>query len=765
MQNVTQSNTATSTHALQNTEKEINIVFASDKNFLPYTAVTIASLLKNYKSTHQLEIYILTDKKLESEDEKKFIDLKKIHAFNLHTIEVDASQFKNIKTTPGISIATYYRLLMHDILPKRIEKVIYLDGDLAITDSISKLWEIDIEDAIFAGVEDSISKIYSKKFGLPEDAPHINAGVMLINLKKIREINFLERINEYIAANKYKISLGDQQIINVVFNSHIKYINLKWNVHGSYFDKHWAKNNVGINNKQSLRDYRDAVKNPSIIHYTYKRKPWISREHPLSSTWESYAKMTQYWADIEKSLSTQKIETKPNEAKHKIQHTYSEAKTKNRGAKKFYTKLLGYIKSVKNLRRTRLNMERLEDSFHRLAVDLVKNINNTKTLSKSMESIKHASERKIVPYDYLQSASHIAIMHLQNEARKTPKQSIKEFLSNIPENSYIFTNAEPRDIDGGFHDNIKTIFRSQNIGRNIDPSQAQLIIMLVNRIRNENWWKCINYASHYGKRIIFAETSFFGAFANYFDNKFNGPAAQSFGYILDDLSYYYDARQPSRLEDHLNSSESILTPQQKKRAENAIDAIIKNKITKYNAYVKQEINLEIDDDCIIIIDQKPNDASIEFASATPKTFELMISAAISENPNSTIYFKKHPDNISVREIASTNKRLKILDENVDIVSLLEKCRKVYTVSSQVGFEAILRGIQVETFGIPFYAGWGLTNDRQAINRRQRRITKEELFYASCIEFSVYINPFTGKAIELEDIIPLINEMRSKFAGA
>src|SRR3546814_12144721 len=84
--------------------------------------------------------------------------------------------------------------------------------------------------------------------------------------------------------------------------------------------------------------------------------------------------------------------------------------------------------------------------------------------------------------------------------------------------------------------------------------------------------------------------------------------------------------------------------------------------------------------------------------------------------------------------------------------ILNQCAKVYVVSSQVGFEAILRGKQVEVFGMPFYAGWGLTNDRQDIPRSQRHLSVEELFHAAFIRHSIYTNPEPSQLVEMEEAL-------------
>src|SRR3546814_10446209 len=84
-------------------------------------------------------------------------------------------------------------------------------------------------------------------------------------------------------SNRYTITLGDQQILNAAFYQRIKYLPVDWNVHGSMFDKNWRAKNLGISNRLEKEDVERAVRDPAIIHYTYKRKPWLAPDHPRRS--------------------------------------------------------------------------------------------------------------------------------------------------------------------------------------------------------------------------------------------------------------------------------------------------------------------------------------------------------------------------------------------------------------------------------------------------------------------------------------------------
>jgi capsule polysaccharide export protein KpsC/LpsZ len=106
----------------------------------------------------------------------------------------------------------------------------------------------------------------------------------------------------------------------------------------------------------------------------------------------------------------------------------------------------------------------------------------------------------------------------------------------------------------------------------------------------------------------------------------------------------------------------------------------------------------------------------------------------------------------------------VLPDDVNIDSIIDKCGTIYTVSSQVGFEGLLRGKKVITFGMPFYSGWGLTEDRFPPPRRSVTRSVEDLFHVACIQLSLYVDGRTGKHIELENAIDMVLEMRAECAA-
>lgn len=245
------------------------------------------------------------------------------------------------------------------------------------------------------------------------------------------------------------------------------------------------------------------------------------------------------------------------------------------------------------------------------------------------------------------------------------------------------------------------------------------------------------------------------------------------GFILDDLTCYYDGTKASRIERVINS-DLELTQEQKARSKECIEKIIKNKVTKYNhqPMVIPKIGRE-GVEKVLVIDQSYGDYSIIKGCANDQTFEDMLGAAIKENPEADIIIKTHPDTIGKMSIRPKCYYANIenydnydnvykLTDPINPISLIESVDKVYVCTSQFGFEALMCGKEVHTFGMPFYAGWGLTVDAQKCNRRVQKRTLEELFYISYIMFSCYYNFETKKEFEIEDAIDLLIKYRDLY---
>lgn len=147
-------------------------------------------------------------------------------------------------------------------------------------------------------------------------------------------------------------------------------------------------------------------------------------------------------------------------------------------------------------------------------------------------------------------------------------------------------------------------------------------------------------------------------------------------------------------------------------------------------------------------------------------FEKMLSDAIRENKNSEILFKIHPDTLETKAAIKISKELldqvTILSNPINPIALIQQIDVIYVATSQMGFEGLLCGKEVHTYGMPFYAGWGLTIDKMHCNRRLRKLTLDELFYITYIKYTHYINHFTGNEDSLENTLKYLVNLKKQL---
>jgi capsule polysaccharide export protein KpsC/LpsZ len=244
-----------------------------------------------------------------------------------------------------------------------------------------------------------------------------------------------------------------------------------------------------------------------------------------------------------------------------------------------------------------------------------------------------------------------------------------------------------------------------------------------------------------------------------FVSQLNGSTPCS--WIIDDMAFYYDANVPSRIEQFLNSDACKLTPEKLERAQNIISLLRKEKITKYNNQpIYTPKCLQEPGKKILVADQSMRDASIQRGMASEKTFSDMLAAALDENPDAKVFIKIHPDSIykgrgSYYAHIRENNRIHKIVEPVNPWCVLEAVDKVYVATSQIGLEALMCEKETHCFGMPIYAGWGLTRDRLKCERRVVHLDLVELVYGVYVHFTFYTVKDAGNTCEIKYIISLM----------
>ena len=236
------------------------------------------------------------------------------------------------------------------------------------------------------------------------------------------------------------------------------------------------------------------------------------------------------------------------------------------------------------------------------------------------------------------------------------------------------------------------------------------------------------------------------------------------GLILDAKGLYFDAGQPSELEEMLQSGD-LSDPALLARAAAGIAFLRERKLSKYNAWGADDLP---EPGFVLVIDQTRGDASIRYGGAGEADFAAMLAAARAEHPDRRIVIRTHPEVAAHHKQghfseADGDPRTELLRSNVNPWDLLERAAAVYVVTSQMGFEAIMAGHRPVVFGQPYYAGWGLSDDRKPLTRRTRRRSPEEVFAAAMLLYPTWIDPCRDRLCTFEEAAGQLAEEASAWA--
>jgi len=227
--------------------------------------------------------------------------------------------------------------------------------------------------------------------------------------------------------------------------------------------------------------------------------------------------------------------------------------------------------------------------------------------------------------------------------------------------------------------------------------------------------------------------------------------------IVDHLGIYYDASQPSHLEGLFQAAD--FTSDELQRARQAMERLRQLRLSKYNHAPDHPLPSS-DRPRVLVVDQTAGDASIAGGMANAGDFARMLERALAEHPEAEVLVKVHPDVVAGKKRghlgdAERHPRCRVIGEDLNPWALLDAVDCVHVVTSQLGFEALIAGKRVVCHGVPFYAGWGLTDDRRDVPRRGVSRSLEQLFAAAYLRYTRYANPYTGEASTLEATIDLI----------
>lgn len=271
--------------------KKMNLCLAANNNYAMQTGVTVVSFLENHKES-KITVYII-ENDFDSDNITKFSELS--NKYNAEILMINPSNvldrieklsfMQNISKNgedyaKKVGAAAYSRLFITELLPKHVDRVLYVDSDIIVHSNLENIYNMKINKGI-AAVIDVWPAVYNEKIGLHKEDIYYSAGVQLIDLKYMREHKCQEKIWDYMNVMNRQYRLFDQDIMNILFHDTITRMPLECNL-------------MGVNRLYSIRqikelsqknettfyteeEQKEALKNPKIFHFAgdFFGKPWV----------------------------------------------------------------------------------------------------------------------------------------------------------------------------------------------------------------------------------------------------------------------------------------------------------------------------------------------------------------------------------------------------------------------------------------------------------------------------------------------------------
>ena len=274
----------------------MDIVLTFDDNYSCHACATIASVCKNNKGKHVF--HVLSDG-IGDKNKKRITELVTSQNSEVFYYLLDKSRFENFPIGKGtantyVSLATYYRLFIPELLPVDVKKVLYLDCDVIVNGCLEDLWNLSFDktnECIYA-VEEfrNLAMDGSRRLNYPSSYSYFNAGVLLINLKELRKLHSVDKAIAFIRT--HEIKFHDQDVLNGLLYKYKCFLPLKYNLLDSFLIKNATF-------PQRYKDQYDDIKHPVIIHYSGPIKPWNKEcNNPYKDIYWVYADATP-WKGIE----------------------------------------------------------------------------------------------------------------------------------------------------------------------------------------------------------------------------------------------------------------------------------------------------------------------------------------------------------------------------------------------------------------------------------------------------------------------------------
>ena len=250
----------------------MNILVSLNRGYIKQLKIMLFSLSKQH-SNADITVYIMHN----SLTKQDFSDIEKISS-RIKAVSVDIPKdfLSEAQTSSRYPTEMYYRIFAAALLPTSVDKILYLDPDLIIINPINELYDMQLGEKLFAAASHIQTKgglnIFNRiRLSMPKESSYINSGVMLMNIKRLREVQDPKEVFEFLDKHNKTLMLPDQDILNAVYAKDIVKIDfLKYNLSERCFGLY----NMRPKNRNNKITVDWVRKNTSVIHYCGRNKPW-----------------------------------------------------------------------------------------------------------------------------------------------------------------------------------------------------------------------------------------------------------------------------------------------------------------------------------------------------------------------------------------------------------------------------------------------------------------------------------------------------------
>ena len=294
----------------------ISIVTACDENYVRAAAVALVSAAASVGSRHELNLYVL-DGGVSDGSKAKLEKSCARFGRAVRWLTPDLHAIRDLPVSHHVSQSTYLRILLAELLPAKVSRVIYLDADVVVVRNLAELWATPVEDVYCGAVQDAFLPVLDPavafdhplqcqvasnqdsrpianypELGLSGEMPYFNAGIMLVNVARWRRERVAARALDCLRTNARHVRYWDQYALNVLCAGQWKKLDARWNQSSDVFQlPSWQRSHYNVGEFWQVR------RDPWIVHFNNLPKPWDKDcVHPFRGLFFQHVEQTA-WAD------------------------------------------------------------------------------------------------------------------------------------------------------------------------------------------------------------------------------------------------------------------------------------------------------------------------------------------------------------------------------------------------------------------------------------------------------------------------------------